>query len=79
MVAGVVGAFPELDGASFLIARQENLETIHQHNVVAERHGLLSELRSELASGVSAARHTSLDEWLAQGAARQPSPSVARG
>ena len=27
-----------------LSARQENLETIHRHNVVAERHGLLGEL-----------------------------------
>jgi GTP cyclohydrolase I/GTP cyclohydrolase-4 len=78
MVAGVVGALPELDGASFLSARQENLETIHQHNVVAERHGLLSELRHELDTGVSAARHTSLDEWLAQGAARRSSPSASR-
>ena len=33
MIAGVVGRFPELDGASFVSARQENLETIHQHNV----------------------------------------------
>ena len=41
-------AFPGLEGASFVSARQENLETIHQHNVVAERHGLLSELRGEL-------------------------------
>ena len=30
----------------FVSARQENLETIHQHNVVAERYGLLGELRA---------------------------------
>jgi GTP cyclohydrolase-4 len=64
MVAGVVERFPGLDGASFVVARQENLETIHQHNVVAERHGLLSELRSELATGRLAARQTTLGEWL---------------
>ena len=64
MVARVVRAFPDLDGASFVSARQENLETIHQHNVVAERHGLLAELRAEIDSGTLAARHTSLDEWL---------------
>ena len=69
MVAGVVAAFPELDGASFVSARQENLETIHQHNVVAERHGLLAELRGELDSGRPAARHTTLEEWL------EPSPA----
>jgi GTP cyclohydrolase I/GTP cyclohydrolase-4 len=68
MLAGVVAAFPVLDGASFVSARQENLETIHQHNVVAERHGLLSELRTELDSGIPAARQTTLDEWLAAGA-----------
>jgi GTP cyclohydrolase-4 len=67
MVAGVVRAFPELDGASFVSARQENLETIHQHNVVAERHGLLSELRAEVDSGRPAAHQTSLDEWLDAG------------
>ena len=68
MVAGVVRAFPELDDASFVSARQENLETIHQHNVVAERHGLLSELRAEIGSGELAAHHTSLEEWLDRGA-----------
>ena len=51
MIAAVVRGFPELDGATFVLARQENLETIHQHNVVAERYGLLSELRSEIDSG----------------------------
>jgi GTP cyclohydrolase I/GTP cyclohydrolase-4 len=68
MVAGVVRRFPDLDGASFVSARQENLETIHQHNVVAERHGLLSELRAEVISGEPAARHTTLEQWLAEGA-----------
>jgi GTP cyclohydrolase-4 len=68
MVAGVVSRFPELDGASFINARQENLETIHQHNVVAERHGLLSELRAEVISGQPAARHTTLEQGLADGA-----------
>jgi GTP cyclohydrolase-4 len=64
MVAGVVRDFPNLDGASFVSARQENLETIHQHNVVAERHGLLSELRSEIDSGALAARQTTVADWL---------------
>jgi GTP cyclohydrolase I/GTP cyclohydrolase-4 len=64
MIAGVVAAFADLDGASFVCARQENLETIHQHNVVAERHGLLAELRGEIDSGVPVARHTSLEAWL---------------
>ncbi len=65
MIAGVVAELRELDGASFISARQENLETIHQHNVVAERHGLLSELRSEIQTGMPAAQQTSLAHWLA--------------
>ncbi|HEY4427154.1 MAG TPA: GTP cyclohydrolase MptA [Solirubrobacteraceae bacterium] len=68
MIAGVVSQFPQLDGASFVSARQENLETIHQHNVVAERHGLLRELREELETGSPGPRHTSLEQWLEPGA-----------
>jgi GTP cyclohydrolase-4 len=76
MIAGVLVRFPELDGASFVSARQENLETIHQHNVVAERHGLLVELRSEIDSGQFVAHQTTLDEWLASGAAVALSATV---
>jgi GTP cyclohydrolase I/GTP cyclohydrolase-4 len=65
MIAGVIDRFSELDGHSFVSAHQENLETIHQHNVVAERHGLLAELRAEIHSGTPAAHQTSLEEWLA--------------
>jgi GTP cyclohydrolase I/GTP cyclohydrolase-4 len=68
MIAGVVLTFADLDGASFVSARQENLETIHQHNVVAERHGLLSELRAEVQSGAPSTHQTSLEEWLNAGA-----------
>ncbi|HTW41956.1 MAG TPA: hypothetical protein VMD79_06555, partial [Solirubrobacteraceae bacterium] len=59
----------ELDGGSFVCARQENLETIHQHNVVAERHGLLSELREEIDAGAPVAHQTTLEQWLDAGAA----------
>ena len=74
MIAGVVGAFPQLDGRSFVSARQENLETIHQHNVVAERHSLLSEVRAEIASGERVAHQTSLEGWLEAGTERRPAP-----
>ncbi|HEX4483486.1 MAG TPA: GTP cyclohydrolase MptA [Solirubrobacteraceae bacterium] len=67
MIAGVVRELPQLDGVSFVSARQENLETIHQHNVVAERHGTLAELRSELDSGALTARQTTLEQWLDAG------------
>ncbi len=64
MIAGVAERLPGLCDAHFVSARQENLETIHQHNVVAERFGVLGELRHELATGEHARRHTSLRDWL---------------
>jgi GTP cyclohydrolase IV len=64
MVAGVVTAFPELDDRAFVSARQVNLETIHQHNVVAERFGTLGEIREELHTGEPSAVHTSRRAWL---------------
>jgi GTP cyclohydrolase-4 len=64
MIAGVVAGLPELGDDSFVSARQENLESIHQHNVMAERFGLLGELRAELATGEPAAHHVSMREWL---------------
>jgi GTP cyclohydrolase-4 len=64
MVRGVVDELGALDDAHFVSARQENLETIHQHDVVAERTGLLGELRRELARGERAPRDLSVREWL---------------
>jgi len=63
MVRGVAD-LPELSDDHFVSVRQENLETIHQHNVVAERYGLLGELRSELRDGVHSFEHLSMREWL---------------
>jgi GTP cyclohydrolase I/GTP cyclohydrolase-4 len=64
MVGGVVERFAHLDDRHFVSARQENLETIHQHNVTAERFGLLGELRRELASGEPSPDQVSMREWL---------------
>jgi len=64
MLAGVVEGFGWLPDDSFVSARQENLETIHQHNVVAERYGTLGELRAEIRSGQLAPRHTEMRTWL---------------
>ncbi|WP_354700784.1 GTP cyclohydrolase FolE2 [Paraconexibacter sp. AEG42_29] len=61
---GALARYADLPGEVFLSARQENLETIHQHNVVAERTGLLSELREELESGAHLPRHTTMREFL---------------
>lgn len=64
MLRQVCERYVDLDGGAFIKARQENLETIHRHNVVAERYGLLSVLRGELATGQYNARHLTMREWL---------------
>ncbi len=64
MIRGVVEAFPSLDDRAFVSARQLNLETIHQHSVVAERFGTLGEVRAEIASGEPSVDHTSRRAWL---------------
>jgi GTP cyclohydrolase IV len=55
---------PDLADGDFLFARQVNFETIHAHDVLAEREGTVAELRSELDGGTPAGRHTSLADWL---------------
>src|ERR671920_1370996 len=55
MVRMAVAEFSDLGEDAFLLARQENLETIHKHNVVAERHGLMGELKREIGEGERAA------------------------
>jgi GTP cyclohydrolase-4 len=64
MVRGVIDRFPALADQAFVSARQVNLETIHQHDVVAERFGTLGEIRSELETGISPSVHTSRPTWL---------------
>jgi GTP cyclohydrolase-4 len=62
---GALEAYPTLDDTDFLFSRQVNLETIHAHDVVAERFGTVAELRSELETGEPAGKHTPLADWLA--------------
>jgi GTP cyclohydrolase I/GTP cyclohydrolase-4 len=57
-IRGTIERFGGLGDDAFVSARQENLESIHQHTVVAERFGLLGELRD------GSTRHTTLREWL---------------
>jgi GTP cyclohydrolase I/GTP cyclohydrolase-4 len=64
MVRMATERFGELGADAFVSARQENLETIHKHNVVAERHGLMGELLHEIETGERAARQTTMREWL---------------
>jgi GTP cyclohydrolase IV len=64
MVRGVIETYPEIADPAFLSARQVNLETIHQHNVVAERFGTFGEIRAELESGAPSPVQTSRRQWL---------------
>ena len=64
MVSQVAEAYPQLRSGGFMLARQENLETIHSHTVVAERTGLVSEVMDEIETGTHSRRHLSQREWL---------------
>ncbi len=64
MIRRVSETYPDLSNSGFVHARQENLETIHRHSVVAERYGLLAEIREELERGTHSPRHTTMREWL---------------
>ena len=63
-LAGTLEAYPDLADGDFLYSRQLNLETIHTHDVLAERFGTAGELRAELEGAPHEARHTTLADWL---------------
>jgi len=61
----VLDELPALDDGDFVLSRQVNFETIHAHEVLAERYGTVGELRAELRDGVHGpSRHTELRDWL---------------
>jgi GTP cyclohydrolase I/GTP cyclohydrolase-4 len=64
MVKSALDSYPELEDEDFVLARQLNFETIHNHDVLAERFGTVGELRDELTNGGHSARHTELRDWL---------------
>jgi GTP cyclohydrolase IV len=64
MIRRVAEAYPKLREGGFVLARQENLETIHRHSVFAERSGLLAEIVAELESGEHSRHHMTEREWL---------------
>ncbi len=55
--------YPELDDDDFLFSQQINLETIHRHDVLAERSSTVGELRREL-DGNPAGAPAELRSWL---------------
>ena len=61
----VLDEFPGLDDGDFVLSQQVNFETIHAHEVVAERYGTVGELRRELAGDAHGPlKHTELRDWL---------------
>jgi GTP cyclohydrolase-4 len=64
MLRNVVAVYPDLPDDAFVLAKQENLESIHQHNAFAERHGTLGEIRREIIEGEYVRGHTSMEDWL---------------
>ena len=62
-----IDRYPDLADDDFLFAQQLNLETIHRHDVLAERTGTVGEMRGELP-GRAAGRHTTLRDWLSASA-----------
>jgi GTP cyclohydrolase I/GTP cyclohydrolase-4 len=64
MIRMATERYADLGGEAFISARQENLETIHKHNVVAERHGLVAELLNEIATGAREGRQMTARDWL---------------
>jgi GTP cyclohydrolase I/GTP cyclohydrolase-4 len=65
MVRETLERFPALPDDAFIRAHQVNFETIHTHDVVAERYGTVGELRGELAGRGPSAHQTTLAGWLA--------------
>ena len=68
MLRGVLDRYgDELDDGDFVHASQVNFETIHAHDVLAERVGTIGELRAELETGARSAQYSGLRDWLQNG------------
>ncbi len=63
MIRGVLERLPDLPDDAFVHAHQVNFETIHTHDVDAERSATMGEIRAELA-GERVTNHTLLRDWL---------------
>src|ERR1051325_9439342 len=63
-LAATLERFPDFGPDDFLLSRQVNFETIHNHEVIAERFGTVGALRGEL-DGAAGTPHTTLADWLA--------------
>jgi GTP cyclohydrolase I/GTP cyclohydrolase-4 len=64
MIAGAVERFAGAPDSVFVSAAHERTETVRNHQVTAERAGLLGELRRELRTGEHVGPQTSMRRWL---------------
>jgi GTP cyclohydrolase-4 len=64
MLRNFVNTYPELPDDAYVHARQVNMETIHKHDVFAQRGGRLGEIRGELQDGQPRGS-TTREAWLA--------------
>ena len=60
----LLSTMPSLGDGDFVLSRQRNLETIHDHDVVAERWGTVGEIRAELGGAPPSPEQTTLEAWL---------------
>ncbi len=60
----LLSTMPGLGDGDFVLSRQRNLETIHDHDVVAERWGTVGEIRAELGGAAPTSEQTTLEAWL---------------
>lgn len=66
MLGYLVDTYPGLPDDSFVSARQTNFETIHKHDVFAERAGTIGEIRAEMAGEAFTPGSRSLRAWINQ-------------
>ena len=64
MLCNFAEMYPDLPDDAYVAARQVNMETIHKHDVFAERGGRLADVRDEMRGG--AGRRLTLDAWIGQ-------------
>src|SRR3989442_403404 len=64
MLYNLLGVYPDLPDDAYVHARQVNMETIHKHDVFAERGGTAGEIRTEMGGGAPPGA-TTLAAWLA--------------
>lgn len=63
MLATAVEVYPDLPDDAFVLARQVNAESIHRHDVLAERGATFGDLRRELSGGPVGAS-LRVERWL---------------